>query len=69
MTDRDLCLTPYLRKRIDDHSAAIAKRFSADAADVKRKIEALLMVHATNVQITAAIAKVRSGYEAVTGGR
>jgi hypothetical protein len=69
MTERDLQITPYLRKRIDDHSAAIAREFEADAAEVKRKIEALLMVHATNVQITAAIARVRDGYRALREGR
>ena len=69
MTDRDLQLTPYLRKRIDDHAAAIARECEADAAEVKATIELLLRVHATNVQITAAIAKVRAEYRTLREGR
>jgi hypothetical protein len=69
MTDRDLQITQYLNNRIENGAAAIAKQHGVAAAEVRSRIVGILRIHATNVQITAAIAKVRAEYRALREGR
>lgn len=59
-----LRLTPNARERLEKTASRLAAEFAANQDDVRTRIVALLIPHPTKTQLTAAIEKVRAGFDA-----